>query len=164
MRVRDVMKAKVHKVSPTDTVAAVLDLFSRYEIRHAVVVQQGRVVGIVSDRDLHDVAIEQPIRNVMTRDVATIASDATVRRAASMLSGRAVGALPVVDDKELVGIITTSDVLELISKGAMHPAPSPERRVLAKRGPRQRMHVDRPAAPGPRRSEHRGRESRGPRA
>jgi len=51
---------------------------------------------------------------------------------------RAVGCLPVVSDGRLVGIVTTSDLLTALAKGDTHPAPSPDRTILWKRGPRKR--------------------------
>ena len=55
-----------------------------------------------------------------------------------MMTGHVIGSLPVVDDGKLVGIVTTYDLVALLAKGAAHPAPASERRVLAKRGPRRK--------------------------
>jgi CBS domain-containing protein len=74
----------------------------------------------------------------MARQPVTITSDETVRKAAALMSGHVIGSLPVVDDGKLVGIVTTFDLVALLAKGATHPAPSGERRVLAKRGPRRK--------------------------
>jgi CBS domain-containing protein len=54
------------------------------------------------------------------------------------MAGHAIGSLPVVERGKLVGILTTADLVTLISKGSTHPAPNRERQVLAKRGLRKR--------------------------
>ena len=74
----------------------------------------------------------------MTRDAVTIEPQATLRRAAGTMRGRAVGCLPVVDHGKLVGIVTTSDLLDALARGEIHAAPPEERFILRKRGPRKR--------------------------
>ena len=138
MRVRDVMSPTVYTVAPTDTVGTARELFKRYEIDQLVVTQRRMVVGIAADRDLRNFPDDAKVSEAMVRHVTTIEPDETLRRAAGMMSGHAIGSLPVVDDGDLVGIVTTADLLRLISKGATHPAPSRERRVLAKREPNRR--------------------------
>jgi len=138
MRVRDIMSPNVHTVAPTDSVGTVRELFKRHRIDHLVVTQRKAVVGIAADRDLRDSSDDTRVSDVMTRRVTTIAPDETVRKAASLMTGRSIGSLPVVDDGHLVGILTTSDLLRLISKGAIHPAPNGERQVLPRRGPRRK--------------------------
>ena len=60
----------------------------------------------------------------------TIDPQATLRRAAGVMRGRAVGCLPVVEDGKLVGIVTTSDFLTAIARGEIHAAPPRERTTL----------------------------------
>ena len=138
MRVRDVMSPKVHTVAPNDTVGTARELIRRHRIDHLVVTQRKTVVGIAADRDLRDSSDDEKVADVMVRRVTTIEPDATVRKAASLMSGRSIGSLPVVDDGHLVGILTTSDLLRLLAKGAVHPAPNGERQVLPRRGPRRK--------------------------
>lgn len=138
MRVRDVMSAKVKTVTPRETVADAKELFRRFDIDQLVVEQHGTIVGIVGDGDLRGAPEEAEVNEFMIRHVTTIPPDATLRKAAGMMTGHAVGSLPVVDGGKLIGILTTADLLTLLSKGNTHPAPARERQVLARRPLRKR--------------------------
>ena len=92
------------------------------EIRHLVVVEGDRVTGIVSNRDLRRLIedptrtprLADPIRRIMTEDPVTVAPDIPVTEAARLLLERKIGALPVREGDEVVGIFTTSDALEAL--------------------------------------------------
>jgi CBS domain-containing protein len=74
----------------------------------------------------------------MAGDVVSAAPDLTVRQAANKLRGRVIGCLPVIDGKKLTGIVTFSDLLELLGRGAVRPVERGERWTLKHRGPRRR--------------------------
>lgn len=139
MRVRDVMSPTVYTVTPTDTVGTARAMLDRYEIDQLVVISKKNVVGIAADHDLQKFPDDAAVSEAMVRHVTTIGSDATLRKAAGLMTGHAIGSLPVVDDGHLVGIVTTADLLRLISKGSTHPALTRERPVLARRGPRRKQ-------------------------
>jgi CBS domain-containing protein len=132
------MRKEVRTIKPDEPASMAKELFRRYDIHHLVVVDQKNVIGLIADRDLMDIAGDTPVQRAMARQPVTITSDETVRKAAAIMSGHVIGSLPVVDDGKLVGIVTTFDLVALLAKGATHPAPSRERRVLAKRGPRRK--------------------------
>ena len=81
------------------------------------------------------------ITDHMVRHVTTIAPDATLRKAAGMMAGHAIGSLPVVENGKLIGILTTADLLTLLSKGSTHPAMNRKRQILTRRGMRKRPAV-----------------------
>jgi acetoin utilization protein AcuB len=114
------------------------ELFRRYDIHHLVVVDRKNVIGMLADRDLIDIGGDTLVQRAMAHPPVTINSDETVRKAAALMTGHVIGSLPVVDDGKLVGIVTTFDLVALLAKGATHPAPSGERPVLARRGPRKK--------------------------
>jgi acetoin utilization protein AcuB len=138
MRMKDVMSKNVVSVAPTTAIAVASEKLRNDEIDHLVVVEGKRVVGVVAGRDMLRVRDDRPVSEVMSRRVATIGPDATLRRAAGIMRGRAVGCLPVVDDGEVVGIVTTSDLLTALATGETHAAPPRERGILRKRGERKR--------------------------
>lgn len=112
-------------------------------IHHLLVVDDRRVVGIVSDRDLggrvgarRRDAGATPVADVMSEHVVTIAGDATVRRAANLMRGRGISCLAIVADEKAVGIVTITDLLELIGRGVEKPIERSTRPTLSKRGPR----------------------------
>lgn len=134
MRVREIMKKKVYTVAPSDTVDAVVNRFRTNRIHHLVVASGHKVVGLVSHHDIHRIAQSggdrTQVSDVMTSDVVTIDANATVREAANKMRGRVIGCLPVTEEKKLVGIITRSDLVDLIGRGSLIPARKGERREM----------------------------------
>ena len=124
--VKDSMTREVVALSPETTAAEALGLCRERRIRHLPVVEGGRLVGIVSDRDLRSAApalgdsdrasaLERiGISDVMTRDVVSARPDDPIEVAANRMRERRIGCLPVVEGGELVGIITSSDVMEAL--------------------------------------------------
>ncbi|MCC6848414.1 MAG: CBS domain-containing protein [Deltaproteobacteria bacterium] len=112
MVVRDCMTATVETVKPDDDVATVREALRRRRIRQLPVVAAGRVIGIVTDRDVRAVTdTGVTVDAVMTPTPATVAPDTPVEVAAATLRQRKIGALPVVADHALVGIVSESDLL-----------------------------------------------------
>jgi CBS domain-containing protein len=75
----------------------------------------------------------------MSTAVATVGPDETIRRVANLMRGRTIGCVPVLDKKErLVGIVTVSDLLELLGRGIDRPL-QPARRGLHHRTPHRKM-------------------------
>lgn len=137
MRIQDVMSKDVVSADPATPVAEARERLRTAGIGHLVVLDARRVVGVVAATDIAHASDEQPLAEVMSRDVVTIEPDATLRHAAGVMRGRDVGCLPVVDQERLVGIVTTSDLLTALAKGEVHTTPPKERVVLRKRGPRK---------------------------
>jgi acetoin utilization protein AcuB len=101
--------------------------------RHLPVVEGGRLVGLVSDRDLRSAlpsaagivageavaaALGRPVGQIMSRDLLTIPSRQPVEEAARTLHEARIGALPVVDAGRLVGIVTVDDLLRAFLHGS----------------------------------------------
>ena len=132
--VKDSMTREVVVLSPETTAGEALALCRERRIRHLPVLEAGRLVGIVSDRDLRSAApgLGDPARasalekirvsEVMTRDVATTRPDDPIEEAANRMREKRIGCLPV-EDERLVGILTSSDVMEALVQliGAHEP-------------------------------------------
>lgn len=104
-------------LSPEDSLSAALKLMQALRVRHLPVVSEEHVVGVVSDRDLRRAhgcnrREEQSVDQIMSRDVATITPDEPMSFAASKMLSRRIGSLPVVEDTRLVGILTSTDLLD----------------------------------------------------
>jgi acetoin utilization protein AcuB len=113
MLVRDRMSRKVISVQRQDPIAAARALMQKHGIRQFPVVQQERLVGIVTDRDLRSApASAKTVSEVMTSKPTTIGPEAPVDEAARLLRTQKIGALPVVEQGKLVGILAGSDVLD----------------------------------------------------
>lgn len=134
MHVRDWMNTDPIVVGPATEVREARHLLHEYGIRHLPVVDDGRLVGIISDRDvrvddrslnklaalerLGDNAGEgKPVEAVMSTEPHVIDGDQPVAAAARLMLSRRVSALPVVDDGALVGIITTTDCMLALLAG-----------------------------------------------
>ena len=124
--VKDSMTREVVALSPETTAAEALALCRERRVRHLPVLEEGRLVGIVSDRDLRSAApaLGDPdlvsalekirVSDVMTRDVQTARPDDPIEEAANRMRERRIGCLPVVEDGALVGIVSSSDVMEAL--------------------------------------------------
>ena len=133
MRLEEIMTASVHSIEPDVDIAVAKDRMKKLGIRHLVVMRGPEIVGIVSDRDVRRGRLrisDDPwtVGDVMTPQVIVGSPEMTVRRAATLMRGRVVGCLPVVDGKRLVGIVTTADLLDLIAHGVRGRTPEPKRR------------------------------------
>ncbi len=139
MRLQDVMHDKVETITARETADGAWERMRGRRIRHLVVVDGKRVVGVVSERDIRSSSARsgRSVSEVMTAPAATASPHTTLREAANILRGRTIGCLPVVDRERLVGIVTTTDILELIGRGVQRPVPRPGRRVLERRGRRR---------------------------
>ena len=117
MKVRDLMQRRVTTITEDGTVGAALQLMLWRQVRHLPAMREGRLVGMLTERDLlrlqaaGKVGADTPIRNVMVSPVAHIHPGADVADAAADMATRQLGCLPVVDAGELVGILTRTDVL-----------------------------------------------------
>lgn len=130
MTVAEWMTAPVMTLTPHDSLWHAHERLAKYRINQFPVVQEGKLVGIITDRDVRDAypselrhlrsqdiaefAESCTVGQIMTRTVVTISSQATIREAAQRLRHHRIGALPVVDGEKLSGILTRSDLLDAL--------------------------------------------------
>jgi len=138
------MTRRVETVSGGESAVAALTRMRQKRIHHLAVTRGRRVVGVVSERDLKSldsVRRDFRVEDVMVSPAITATPQMTIRQAANLLRGRSLGCLPVMKDGRLVGILTTTDLLELIGRGAERPVAKGKRWVLKGRGPRRKSVV-----------------------
>ncbi len=127
--VRDIMSAEVTTLGRNDTLLLAKDIMNLGRIRHFPVVEDDEVVGVVSQRDLYRASLgtvmqygekaqrafleSVAVKEVMA-DPISISPDATVRDAARLMLEHKIGCLPVLEDSRLVGIVTETDMLQVV--------------------------------------------------
>lgn len=132
MRVSKWMSPKVLTLQPTDSISTAIHLMKEKRIRRIPIVNGGgKLVGIVSDRDLKDVSPSRAttldiwelhavldklkIADIMTKKPVTVTPDTSIEKAAALMLEKRVEGLPVVDAKgALVGILTEGDVFRAL--------------------------------------------------
>jgi acetoin utilization protein AcuB len=114
------MTVPVVTISPTERLEAARALLRRHDFSHLPVTQGRRLVGIVAASDLRIAeaagadAGRVVVADVMTTNLITVAAETTVEQAAMLMMGNKISALPVVNvDGELLGIITSTDILNV---------------------------------------------------
>lgn len=140
MRVAEAMTRRVETVSANESAASALRRMRSARIHHLVVMRGRELAGVVSDRDV-GFAKDRSVGDVMTTHAVSATPGMTLRRAANLLRGRSIGCLPVIEDGRLVGILTITDVLELIGRGSERPVSKGKRWILKGRGPRRKSVV-----------------------
>jgi CBS domain-containing protein len=141
LRVADVMTRGPVTIAPDAPVGAAITVMREREVRHLPVVdERGRLVGVITDRDLRSALVtpavaehlsgaaqrrlrrygraveELRVRDIMTWDAVTIEPDAPVAQAAALMFEGRFGCLPVVAAGRLEGIVTERDVLKVLAK------------------------------------------------
>jgi acetoin utilization protein AcuB len=172
MRVAEIMNRHVIVTGPSEEADRAWSLMRTRRLRHLVVMEGKRVVGVLSDRDLggrSGVAVRKgrTVAELMTRQVVVAEPSTTIRQAANLMRGRTIGCLPVLDDGRVVGIVTTTDILDQLGRGSTRPTVRAERRVRrAPSGHHELGGVPRvrvPARPEERAPRQRRQPSRAPR-
>jgi acetoin utilization protein AcuB len=137
MRLSDIMSKGVETISAQETAAAAVNRMRQRRIRHLVVLDAGKIVGLVSERDIAGLGSFGQVRTleeVMARPVVTAAPHTTLRQAANLMRGRTIGSLPVIENGRLAGIVTVTDLLDLIGRGVERPVERGRRWTLKHRG------------------------------
>lgn len=135
MRLQEIMTTDVVTTRPDETADAAWSRMRRAGVRHLPVLDAGKLVGMLSERDLGSragraVRKGRDVRDLMTPQVASAKPGMTLRQAANLMLGRLIGALPVMEDGRLMGIVTASDVLEQLGRGSTRPTVRAKRQAM----------------------------------
>src|SRR5581483_2563654 len=128
----DIMTSEVTTLGRNDSLQLAKDIMTLGRIRHFPVIDDGKLVGVVSQRDLYKASLGSvmkygekaqraflegiAIKEVMSDPPITIAPHATVQEAARLMMEKKIGCLPVLEGPTLVGIVTETDMLKLVAE------------------------------------------------
>lgn len=129
------MNPDVVTIRPDQTATAAWTKMQRNRIRHLVVSEDSLLLGVVSERDLggrNGAVLRRGrlVRDLMTHEVASASPTTTLRQAANLMRGRLIGSLPIVEDDRIVGIVTATDVLDELGRGATRPTVRAQRQGM----------------------------------
>ena len=116
MNIRDVMTPNPRTVSPDDTIQSAARIMRDEDTGAIPVVENGRPVGMVTDRDIVVRAVadgggvSQPVRGIVTTGVVCVTPEMSTREANELMSEHQVRRLPVVENDRLVGIVSLGDL------------------------------------------------------
>ena len=134
-KIRSWMSSPVRTIKPLDTAAHARQLLEDYRINQLAVIEDDRLVGIVTDRDLRDAfpsvidvmrretrrgrrtftsPEEVSVEMVMTTNPLTLGPEDDLSSGARLLRRERIGALPIIENHRLVGILTRSDLLDAL--------------------------------------------------
>lgn len=126
MRVFDVMSKAVETVKPSVTASEAKTRMRQMKIHHLVVTSGAQIRGVLSEGDLGGTKLpkalgKSTVAELMTSPAVTVTSRTLLRRAASLMKGRSVGSLVVTSaNGRVAGIVTVSDLLELLARTPEH--------------------------------------------
>ncbi len=130
IRVVDWMSKRVLAVETFDSIGIARQLMAKHRVNQLPVLENEKLVGIVTDRDIRDAyptsmminrgkeidrfADSVTVEEVMTHDVMVVRPDTALTTAVALLRRHRIGSLPVMKSGKLVGIITRSDILDFV--------------------------------------------------
>ncbi len=136
LKVDDLMTIDPDVVAPDVPLRKAIVIMNEYDVRQLPVVKAGKLVGIITDRDIR-LAVNSPlvseeplerlelinghkVESAMTTNPVTVTPDMPIYKVADLMATFKYGALPVVNGEDLVGIITVTDLLRQM---ALKPKP-----------------------------------------
>ena len=130
--VREIMMGNPVTLKPADTLDLANDIISLGRIRHIPIVEEGRLVGLLSERDLIGAAAAEIfglkqkrksallktvlIKDVMKKKVIVTKPDTSIKDAAHLMADKRIGCVPVIENGALVGLLTTTDILRYVER------------------------------------------------
>lgn len=109
---------KIHSVSPETMVYDAIKLMNEVKVGALLVIEDNKLVGIISERDYARRVIledrsshDTPVRDIMTSEVLTVTPDQSVEDCMKIMSEHHIRHLPVIENEQAIGVISTMDVV-----------------------------------------------------
>lgn len=129
MLVKDVMTRNLITIDPETSFTNALKIMRENKIRRLPILEGKKLVGIVTEKDilyaspskattldvweLHYLLNKLKVKEIMTKNVITVQEDTPIEEAAKIMADNKIGALPVLKEDELVGIVTETDIFKI---------------------------------------------------
>jgi len=150
MLIREVMKLNPISIQPDTKLGDAYRILQEKHIRHLPVLEDEKLIGLITDRDLQfatskfakkPIELSADIRNVMSSPVETTHPSEPIEVAIQRMREFKIGCLPVLDNFNLVGIVTVADLLEalLLLTGVHYPSGRLDIRLTDRRGELARL-------------------------
>ncbi len=145
MRVYEIMSTHLKTVQLTASADAAWEMMHGDRIHHLVVMDGKKVAGVFSARDAggvkgRSIRDGHQVGELMSGHVVTVEKNTPLKRVANLMRGHTIGSVVVADKGKPIGIVTTSDLLELLGRGAIRPTPVSKRAPLNYRAPHTKRH------------------------
>ena len=127
MRIVDIMKQRVATIGMDDTLETVRDFFASAPFHHLLVIEEEHLVGILSDKDLYKAlspflgsgsenqrdrdTLQRRVHQIMPRSPVTVSPQSSIAEACDLLLTHGISCLPVLENGQVVGIVTWRDLL-----------------------------------------------------
>ena len=143
MRVNEIMSTNLKTVSAATPADDAWELMRGECIHHLVVMDGTTMMGVFSARDAGGpngawLRVGHSVGELMSEDVVAAAAHTPVKKVANLMSGHTIGSVVVFDKGRPVGIVTTSDLLQLLGRGAIKPNPVSKKSPLNFRAPHRK--------------------------
>lgn len=117
MIVKDVMNTEVKTIGEESSIQEAAEQMKKFRIGSLVVVKNSKMIGILTERDILDKVVAEAedsskvkVKEIMTKEVVMVAPDKDIGEAAELMMEKKIKKLPVIQGKQLVGIVTATDL------------------------------------------------------
>ncbi len=120
MRLESIMKTDIVTTNAKESAQGAFQLMKMKQCHHLIVIGDEGIVGIVSSRDLggphgDELRADKTVSEFMVKDIVTAETSTSLHEAAELMRGNSIGCLPILEKKNLRGIITVTDLLKILA-------------------------------------------------
>jgi len=114
LKVKDLMVTNLITIDAEATVQKAVELMDKHDIGCLIVISYGNPVGIITERDKRDIA-KTRVGNIMSAPLMTSTPQTDIRDAVRLMNERRIKKLPVVEEGELIGLVSLTDIMRSLA-------------------------------------------------
>ena len=119
--------AELLQIGPNESVLRALEVMATHQIGALVVIDNGNLVGVISERDyarkvvlMNRLSRDTPVADIMSSPAITVSPDDTVRHCMELMTNKRIRHLPVVKDRQVLGILSIGDLVKAVIEDQSH--------------------------------------------